>query len=509
MRLRFLAVLVAAVALFVSGPAQAFDTGGHREITLQAMTDEGYNANAARWAQDENWLTDYYTSSPTTLTISSLNQCNLEKLHFDDLFTTQDVTNYWTTLRYNTYQNVVAAANANNIDQFMVALGVSLHAVQDFYTHSDWVEAHSFDAAYHTASWFDAGAPTSPTIFSGYYSNCLTLPSPPSGMSWVPHGGYTGSPVSPPTPYLPSGSVANVAENHDSYVRPNYGRAWIYAYAASREWIYNVFQWASTANAGFVQSNFGLGLNPQLSPSDLSALASDETAQLYISEWVNSSGANGHWQGNRTGNSTGFAYESSTWTAKSNSRYVNAFRSYANAMTTGLYQTPAPSASVPWVTHTVPPATTFFTMQTTAAQANSASFPFAQSFFGVVRLNSEPVQFGRRDGAIQNQATLTGLPWVHFIPMALGAGSQTYTYSLWDEFTSENNDLVPIGGTATAISITCWVPVTTTNPCYIGPYSSSPPSYISNPQPNVFTTTGSGSSGAVVTFTLGGLSIEP
>ncbi|MBV8748563.1 MAG: hypothetical protein JO103_02490, partial [Candidatus Eremiobacteraeota bacterium] len=242
MRIRFVGLLVAAAALFASGPAQAFDTGGHREITLEAMQAEGYNLTAARWAQDENWLTDYYTSSLTTYPVSSLNQCNLEKLHFDDLFTTNDVANYWTTLRYNTYQVVTQAAQASNIDQFMVALGVSLHAVQDFYSHSDWVEAHSFDTAYHTGSWFNSATPST-TIFSGYYQNCLTLPTPPPGMAWTPHGGYTGSPVSPPTPYLTTGSstLANTSENHDSYVRPNYDRAYVYAYAASREWIYNVF----------------------------------------------------------------------------------------------------------------------------------------------------------------------------------------------------------------------------------------------------------------------------
>ncbi|MEA2663102.1 MAG: hypothetical protein QOI11_46, partial [Candidatus Eremiobacteraeota bacterium] len=165
-----LAAACAALALILPfAPAAAFDTGPHASITVDAMMRAGFNRKAADAAQVENWLTDYYTSSPTLG--SSAAQCDLEKLHFDDVFSAGDVANYWSTLLANTKDAVKTAEQHNDVVEFYTVLGMSLHVVQDFYTHSNWVEQIGASGPYLTRSWFDTAPPAG--VFTGWYPNCL------------------------------------------------------------------------------------------------------------------------------------------------------------------------------------------------------------------------------------------------------------------------------------------------------------------------------------------------
>ena len=56
------------------------------------------------------------------------------------MFTDSDVDAYWKTLLRNTLAAAAKAKNDNDSIEFYVVLGVSLHVVQDFYAHSNWVE---------------------------------------------------------------------------------------------------------------------------------------------------------------------------------------------------------------------------------------------------------------------------------------------------------------------------------------------------------------------------------
>ena len=47
-------------ALAVASPALAYDTGPHSELTRDAMTSEGFRADAAGVAQVNNWFVDLY-----------------------------------------------------------------------------------------------------------------------------------------------------------------------------------------------------------------------------------------------------------------------------------------------------------------------------------------------------------------------------------------------------------------------------------------------------------------
>ena len=141
--------LAFGLAAMLAAPAVAFDTGPHASITEQAMALSGYNRAAADAVQVENWLTDYYTSSPT---YPSDQQCYLEKLHFDDVFTDADVDAYFKTLLRNTIAAAVKAKADNDYVELYAVLGISLHVVQDFYTHSNWVESSGLDGPFYDAT---------------------------------------------------------------------------------------------------------------------------------------------------------------------------------------------------------------------------------------------------------------------------------------------------------------------------------------------------------------------
>src|SRR6202035_3140821 len=124
-RKSFIAAFAAAACALVLPltPAAAFDTGPHASITVDAMMRAGFNRAAANATQVENWLTDYYTSSPTLGSSSA--QCELEKLHFDDVFSNADIAKYWATLGENTKPAVTAAEQHGDVVEFYTALGIS------------------------------------------------------------------------------------------------------------------------------------------------------------------------------------------------------------------------------------------------------------------------------------------------------------------------------------------------------------------------------------------------
>ena len=64
-------LLAATVLLGLVPAAQAFDTGPHQDLTREVLSEIGFNQDANETVQLENWLTDYYSASPTIGTRSS------------------------------------------------------------------------------------------------------------------------------------------------------------------------------------------------------------------------------------------------------------------------------------------------------------------------------------------------------------------------------------------------------------------------------------------------------
>lgn len=281
--------------LLLAKPAFAFDTGHHSDLTKEALQDQGFGETAIQTVQVQNWLVDYFSNSPT----SSIEQ-DVAKLHFDNLFTTEQIRNYWGRLTVNTRSAVQQAAREKDTLKLLTILGISLHAVQDFYSHSNWVETHprSTNGPYRPETWFDSppGAGSS-GLYTGSYPNMRP------GATKL-HGDYT------------------TGLNKDSYVRPNWDQAYVFAYAGSRQWVNAVHTWVNEIDPTF----WGGVQAYSLSNTDSSALNFDLDAAYRLSEWVAVSGANGHWKGSGSGSAAELASFAARWTSATDSRFVKEFK---------------------------------------------------------------------------------------------------------------------------------------------------------------------------------------
>ncbi|GHF50828.1 hypothetical protein HNQ07_002982 [Deinococcus metalli] len=281
------ATTLLGLALCSGGTGYAFDTGHHADLTREVLAEAGMNDTAIRAAQVENWLVDYYSSSPTAFGDV---QSAAEKLHADNLFSPAAVTNYWDRYVTNARAAFHEAATRGDARQVVALLGMSLHSVQDFYSHSNWAELQPPPSGvdYATLTWFDAPAARRAGVKTGKASTS-------NAAGQTPHGGYSSG------------------MNHDSYVRPNWDRAYVLAYAGARQWVNQARLWVSEVNPNVWNAARTL----TLSGEDMERLGKDQEALYRISEWVkNVSGSeDGHWKGNGSGVRTDFLGFSAKWVA--------------------------------------------------------------------------------------------------------------------------------------------------------------------------------------------------
>ena len=179
--------IVVGLLLTIPSSTSAFDTGHHWEITWNALAREGFSEDAIRVVVLQNWLTDYYGGQDDwfvrTLRLSDekdkLTIKNATFLHFDNMRSTAAATRYWQVLVDSTASQLHAKLQARDDDPMAILtlLGLSLHAVQDFYSHSTWVErvyASRPDGCapphgtYSSRTWFDA-RPGEFTVETGAY----------------------------------------------------------------------------------------------------------------------------------------------------------------------------------------------------------------------------------------------------------------------------------------------------------------------------------------------------
>ncbi|THF86639.1 hypothetical protein E7T09_11130 [Deinococcus sp. KSM4-11] len=279
------ATTILGLALCAGSTGLAFDTGHHADLTREVLAEAGLNDTAIRAAQVENWLVDYYSTSPTSF---GEVRSAAEKLHADNLFSLPAVTNYWNRYVTNARTAFREAATRNDPRQVVALLGMSLHTVQDFYSHSNWAELQAPPAGvdYATLTWFDASDARRAGVKTGRASTS-------GDTTQVPHGGYTSG------------------MNHDSYVRPNWDRAYVLAYAGSRQWVNQARLWVSEVDPAVWNAAQALTLDT----GDMERLGKDQEALYRLSEWVKSGPEDGHWKGNGSGDLPDFLAFSATWVA--------------------------------------------------------------------------------------------------------------------------------------------------------------------------------------------------
>lgn len=294
--------LLTLLALF-SGSSLGFDTGPHFDLTRSALSEHSFGDDAIKVVQVQNWLTDYYSSSPT---ISISKRVELEKLHFDNLFNTKQVSNYWGWLIENLKTQTQKAAADNDKVRMLMITGIGLHAVQDFYTHSNWVETHPRESGgpYRTETFLGYGAPSGSILYTGKYPETRKSgPGPdPIPAGTLAHGGYTSG------------------INHDSAIRPRWDESYVFAYCASHELLGLLEKWANDARPGFWK-----GVAQFRADTDQSAkLNYDVRALRNMSMWIKGKGQDGHWKGDKSGSTRFFSSFSSKWVGKNSSLFVKA-----------------------------------------------------------------------------------------------------------------------------------------------------------------------------------------
>ena len=254
--------------------------------------------DAIQTAQVENWLVDYYSNQPTVGLDKELGQ-----LHFDNLKTTDEVRNYWGHLTVNTRNAVAAAAKAKNPMRIVQLTGMSLHAVQDFYTHSNWVEVQRPAvnlANYSTRTWFDATpGRLVTTLRTGTYP-----PANPASIQPTEHGNY------------------DLGMNHDSYVRPRFDEAYVYGYCGSRQWVAAIKSWVDAVDPRVWPTVQTLAL----SSTNRTTLQKDLQAAYRISEWIAASGNDGHWKGKGSGSGADFVKFAAVWASGGDSIFVDSIK---------------------------------------------------------------------------------------------------------------------------------------------------------------------------------------
>ncbi len=162
--------VIIAVLLLASRPAAAFDTWWHAEETRHGAEDNGFSADARLVLQVENYLTDMIAGIHSQvagkegvvgeLDASRFSDEGYDYLHFDALWDTKQVTHNWDQLEKNTlaalkkYSSDTAMPESFRKIAELTVLAASLHAVQDFYSHSNWVNYWSGKGG-QVPLWFD------------------------------------------------------------------------------------------------------------------------------------------------------------------------------------------------------------------------------------------------------------------------------------------------------------------------------------------------------------------
>lgn len=229
----FVAALLAVVLCAFAGHASAFDTGPHFDITEDVLQSEGFSPTAIKTAQTANFLVDFYEFIGNPAIKSILDgdcRTRVEPIlksgdaqHFDDLTSTTAVAQKWDTMLDATKRGAEARAKSGEILGLLALLGASLHNVQDFYAHSNWVEA----------------APNGPGLGGGALAKYGDHPTWLSVDRSEREAMDVYTKLDRPSIQRKHGDwdSDSVALNKDWAGRPFHRDAYICAYFASRQWV--------------------------------------------------------------------------------------------------------------------------------------------------------------------------------------------------------------------------------------------------------------------------------
>ena len=165
----------------------AFDTWWHAECTRKAMVANGFSGDARLATQVSNYFTDF-------MAVLNMGNDELEKvkinkalfrsdhsydfLHFDAIYTTADIEKNWKLIFENTKAALKQFASSSAVEpgfrQIVLfnIVGASLHIIQDFYSHSNWVNTYMDKGVSLIPIWYDVADSerSKMKIFTGIYA---------------------------------------------------------------------------------------------------------------------------------------------------------------------------------------------------------------------------------------------------------------------------------------------------------------------------------------------------
>jgi hypothetical protein len=292
-------MLVAVLVLGTAASAAAFDAGPHTDMTRDALTAEGFGGAAANVGVVDNWFVDYYWNAKENPfsghaawwkeTLAGANIATIEfwdpaiiqgtnRMHFDssqgaDLKTPQGIGQEWQRLMRITHGLLADARAAQDPLRVVAIAGMSLHSVQDFYAHTNWVETAGQDGSPDGPGWTAARMGTAPTWFD--------VPEAARDGKHIYSGVHLADREHGKWQTNHNDSLAD-GLNKDWAGRPLFEKAYLSGYFASRQWIEAMRGWlgddALWARAQRLRAP--------------ARLRDDLTASLDISKY------SGHWQGN-------------------------------------------------------------------------------------------------------------------------------------------------------------------------------------------------------------------
>lgn len=265
MRSVIVVLLLLGSITFISAPASAYDTGPHNDLTHDVLASEGFGEAAGDIAAVDNWFSDFYSQADKNPysghgdTLSRIISVAVftEKwpqrwvdaanmTHFDstrtfaadaqpkNLASTEGVAREWVRLMRNTNDALQQARRNRDPLQLLAAIGISLHSIQDFYTHSNWVEPAN-TPGFFGPGWKERGYGDFPTWFDIPKGELDGSRVQMAGAAGVPrgHGGWKDD----------DNRTLGNAGNKDTPARPLFQRSYITAYFASRAWVRAMRTW--------------------------------------------------------------------------------------------------------------------------------------------------------------------------------------------------------------------------------------------------------------------------
>ncbi len=167
--------------------ATAFDTWWHAECTRKAMVANGFSGDARLATQVSNYITDFM--AVLNMPNEWVGEIKINKalfrsdhsydfLHFDAIYTTADIEKNWQLIFENTKATLKQFAASSSVKsefrQIVIfnILGASLHIIQDFYSHSNWVNTYMAKGISPIPIWYDVAESErgKMKIFTGIYA---------------------------------------------------------------------------------------------------------------------------------------------------------------------------------------------------------------------------------------------------------------------------------------------------------------------------------------------------